>query len=414
MALEIRPVRDEEWEAFNRVPGIVFGNHTGEPWDPNNPRNQVFRPEWSVAAIEDGEVATTYGAYPFTQRLNGGKVRAAGVTFVGTLPQFRRRGHLRKIMEYDFKRRYEERLEPVAILLASIASIYQRYGYACVSTTVRFDIDPKWINFVPSMPKSSGAWREVKKDQQPLLDEMFTSFIEPRNGWLRRGTPMWDMQVFSGDTYDGVNPGPSLISLYEENGEPQGYVAWAPKFVHSTPSDSGPPGQRIYIRDYVYKTPSAYRAMWDYLKNFDLASRIVFDAVPTDDPAFHVLQDPRELHATHRDWMHGRILDLERLLPLRPYGAEGRVVFDVRDEMCPWNADRWALEAGPEGSAVSRTKESPSLTLDISALAQLLYGQVSPTNSVRYGRAEASRDADLKLWDAMWRTEYAPFCNNGF
>ena len=134
---------DEEWEAFNRVPGIVFGNHTGKPFDPALPQNQVVRPEWTLAAFEDGEVATTYGAYPFTQRLNGGKARAAGVTFVGTLPQFRRRGHLRKIMEFDFKRRYEERKEPVAILLASMASIYQRYGYACISTSVRFDIDPK-------------------------------------------------------------------------------------------------------------------------------------------------------------------------------------------------------------------------------------------------------------------------------
>ena len=125
------------------------------------------------------------------------------------------------------------------------------------------------------------------------------------------------------------------------------------------------------------------------------------------------MMDPRELNAQHRDWLHGRIIDLQRLLPLRPFG-EGRVVFEVRDEMCPWNAGRWALESGPEGAAVSRTQESPQLTLDISALAQLLYGQVSPTNAVRFGRAEASQDIDLRLWDEVWRTNYAPFCPNMF
>jgi len=414
VALEIRPVSGEEWEAFNRVPGIVFGNHTGERFDPSLPMNQIVRPEWTLAAIEEGEVATTYAAYPFTQRLNGGKSRVAGVTFVGTLPHFRRRGHLRKIMEYDFQRRYEQRMEPLAILLASIASIYQRYGYACVSTCVRFDIDPRWVSFVPSLPKATGTWREVKKDDQEILQAMYTSFIEPRNGWLRRGQPMWDLQVFAGQTYDGLNPGPSLLAVYEEDGEAQGYLAWAAKQASGSPADSGGPGQRVYVRDYVYKTPSAYRAMWEYLKNFDLAARIIVDAAPVDDPAFHVLQDPRELHAQHRDWMHGRIIDLERALPLRPYAATGRVVFEVRDEMCRWNADRWALEAGPEGSVVTRTKDAPSLTLDISSLAQIFYGQVSPTNAVRYGRAEASRDADLRLWDAMWRTEYAPFCPNTF
>jgi hypothetical protein len=82
--------------------------------------------------------------------------------------------------------------------------------------------------------------------------------------------------------------------------------------------------------------------------------------------------------------------------------------------MCPWNAGRWALECGGEGSAVRRTDEPPQLTLEISALAQILFGQVSPTQSVRIGRAEASRDAPLALWDAIWRTAYAPFCPDGF
>ena len=209
-------------------------------------------------------------------------------------------------------------------------------------------------------------------------------------------------------------PGPSLLAVYEEGGEPQGYVAWAAKWAHSSPADEGGPGQRVYVRDYVYKTASAYRAMWQFLKRFDLATRIVFDCAPVDDPAFHVMVDPRELNAQHRDWLHARIIDVARLLPLRPYGAEGRVVLDVRDEMCPWNAGRWALETGPETSAVTRTKDAAQLTLDISALAQILYGQVSPTNAVRYGRADASADADLRLWDAMWRTDYAPFCPNMF
>ena len=413
MALEIRPYREEEEQAFYRVPAIVFGNYTGQPRDPER-AEFVLRPEWSLCAFEDGELATTYGAFPFQQRLNGGVARAAGVTVVGTLPQYRRRGHLRKIMETDFKRRYEQQLEPVAILLASIASIYQRFGYACVSTAVRFEIDPRWVAFVPSLPEAQGTWREVSKDDgQPLLQQMYDDFIVPRNGFLRRAKPMWDAQVHAGGTYDGANPGPSLLAVYEEGGEPQAYVAWAAKWLHAS-ADTGGPGQRIYVRDYVYSSPSAYRAMWEYLKKFDLAARIVFDCAPVDDPAFHVMQDPRELHAQHRDWLHARILDLERLLPLRPYSAEGRVVFEVRDEMCPWNAGRWTLEAGPEGSAVSRSQESPQLSLDISALAQILYGQVSPTNAVRYGRAEASPGAPLDLWDALWRTNYAPFCPNMF
>ena len=151
MTLEIRPYRPEESDAFNRVPSIVFGNYTGIPRS-ETPEAQrgpdLLPPELSLCAFEDGTLATTYAAYPFTMRLNGAKAPAAGVTCVGTLPTFRRRGHLRKIMEHDFQRRYEQRMEPIAILLASIAAIYQRYGYAVCSSRYAYTIDPKLIKTV--------------------------------------------------------------------------------------------------------------------------------------------------------------------------------------------------------------------------------------------------------------------------
>ncbi len=413
MTLEIRPYREEETEQFYRVPAIVFGNYTGEP------RPQTgggMRPEWTLCAFEDGKLATAYGAFPLVQRLNGGKAPSAGVSFVGTLPEFRRRGHLRKIMEADLRRRYEQRMEPLAILSASIAAIYPRYGYAVVTTSVRYNIDPRWINVAPSVPAAPGTWREGSKDELPLLERLYREYSGPRNGYLHRGTFMWETQTLGlHNPFDsGPALGPSVISIYEERGEPKGYVTWAAKWLPSFHGDSAGPGQRIWVRDFVWNTPGAYRAMWDFFRTFDLAVRVHVDSAPIDDPAPHLLLDPRELNAAHRDVILARILDLERLLPMRPYRGEGRIVFDLRDEMCPWNAGRWALEAGQEGSAVTRTKDSAQLTLDVSALAQLLYGQVSPTNAVRYGRAEAAPDAPLDLWDAIWRTDYAPFCPNLF
>ena len=56
----------------------------------------------------------------------------------------------------------------------------------------------------------------------------------------------------------------------------------------------------------------------------------------------------------------------------------------------------------------------PPLLYVYYALAQLLFGHLSATQSVRYGRAEAAPDAPLRLWDEIWRTEYAPFCPDSF
>jgi len=414
MALEIRPFREEERAAFSRVPGIVFGNYNGRPYDAADDPLPIA-PDWSVCAFEDGELATTYAAYPFTMRLNGAPAPAAGVTVVGTLPWFRRRGHLRKIMAYDFKKRYEQREQPLAILLASIAAIYQRFGYAVVSSRQQYTIDPKLIAFAPSVPEAGGTWREVAlADERELIKQIYRDFATPRNGYLHRGQVMWDAGVFGlrPNAAGGPDVGPSLVSVYEEAGQPQGYVAFGARWFDQHTDGAGG-GQRLLVRDYAWLTPAAYRAMWDMLRTFDLVKRVIIGSAPMDDPAFDIMLDPRELDATRFDWLLGRIIDLERALPLRPYG-EGRIVLDVRDAMCPWNAGRWLLEAGPEGAAVSRTKESAELSLDISSLAQLLFGQVPPSLAVRYGRAEAAAGAPLARWDAMWRTAYAPFCPDGF
>ncbi|MHB8514993.1 MAG: GNAT family N-acetyltransferase [Dehalococcoidia bacterium] len=411
MALEVRPYREDEAEAFFRVPGIVFGNHTAAPRDRSG--MPPVPSEWTFCAFEDGQLTTAYAAFPFIMRLNGGKAPAAGVTFVGTLPWFRRRGHLRTIMETDFRRRYEQRMEPIAILLASIAAIYQRYGYAVCSARYSYSIDPQRIAFAPSLPPARGTWREASRDALPLLESIYRDFVRDRNGYLLRHQVIWEGQVLGLGSAFGIGEGPSLVAVYEEAGEPKGYVAYAPKEYQSYPDGAGA-GQRVFVRDYAWLTPSAYRAIWEHFATFDLARRIVVDRAPDDDPAFDVMLDPRELHATKGDWLLGRIIDLERALPLRPYGHEGRVTFEVRDAMCPWNAGRWALETGPEGAAAARTDAAPQLTLDISALAQILFGQVSPSRAVRYGRAEAAPEAPLALWDAMWRTRYAPFCPDMF
>src|SRR5688500_10987261 len=62
MTLEIRPHRPDEAEAFNRVPQVVFGNYT-VPVRVPEPGQEVIRPEWTLCAFEDGELATTYAAY---------------------------------------------------------------------------------------------------------------------------------------------------------------------------------------------------------------------------------------------------------------------------------------------------------------------------------------------------------------
>jgi predicted acetyltransferase len=230
---------------------------------------------------------------------------------------------------------------------------------------------------------------------------------ESRTGDLHRSRTVWQIGAL-----EEPPRGHSLTLLvYEEDGEPLGYVIYA-----TGPGNLDPPGPRLAlnVRDLVWLTPSAYRAVWEHLQRFDLVGEVTWDVVPADDPLPYLLMEPRMLRATASDGILGRIVDLPRALPSRPYSAAGTLTFEVLDEMCPWNAGRWQLDtSGPE-TRVSRTTVTPQVTMPVHTLAMLAFGQISATDAARMGRLDA-HDADaLATWDAVMRTRYRPFCADYF
>ena len=100
MVVEIRPARPEEMEEFYRVASTALVLTQGQI--------QGVNPEWTLCAFEDGKLATAYAAWPLTMRFNGEGIPVAGVTSVGTLPIYRRRGYLRKIATRHFELLHEQ------------------------------------------------------------------------------------------------------------------------------------------------------------------------------------------------------------------------------------------------------------------------------------------------------------------
>src|SRR5437588_3550209 len=92
------------------------------------------------AAYDDGVPVGTAADYAFSLTVPGGELAAAGVTWVGVLPSHRRRGILTQMMKRQFDDLHE-RGEPLAILWASEAAIYGRFGYGISAPTVQLDAD---------------------------------------------------------------------------------------------------------------------------------------------------------------------------------------------------------------------------------------------------------------------------------
>ena len=84
------------------------------------------------------------------------------------------------------------------------------------------------------------------------------------------------------------------------------------------------------------------------------------------------------------DGLWARLVDVGEALSARSYATDGAVVFDVRDEFCPWNEGRWRLADG----TAKRTTAAPQLRCDVNALGAVYLGGFGFSELVRGGRVE--------------------------
>jgi len=403
MALDIRPIKPEEQEEMNRIVNLNFAS----------PGEMVVKmpPELTLCAYSDGKMATTYGAWPLTMQLNGRQTPISGVTMVGTLPVYRRRNYLRKITSEHFQQLHERGEHAIAALFASRAAIYQRYGYAVVSTRNGYSVEPRCIDLIKS-PAVPGEFREAGDDDYPTMLDLYHRFIEGKTGYLFRNIAFEVAPAAPFTVVRSFLPSSVMVKvLCLEARKPVGYVIYS---VERDTQPGNPGAQLVNITDLVWLSTSAYRAIWQYFTNMDLAKDIMWGRVPPDDPLPHLMLEPRNLNVTSGDGLLGRIVDVDRALPLRPYSDEGRLTFEVIDDFCPWNQGKWEANITTDGTEIRRTDKTPQLIMPVSTLAMIFFGQLTASEAARMGRLDVSDSKALPLWNRVMRTDYRPFCADMF
>ncbi len=406
MNVEIRPCRDrEELDQYGKLLTYVFAG------DPEESDREVAatQPDWTTCAWVDGKLATTLGTLPFTVRLNGAPVPMGGVTAVGTLPQYRRRGLLRKVMGRAFET-MRERGQAYAILWASMGAIYQRFGYGLAASQAGYSFDPRYAAFASPRPVPGSVELLTKDDSFPIAKALYVEYATPRNLMIHRSTHLWEHNTL----WPRKKGAAVHIAVYRDaGGNPRGYMVYSAGEENIPPPG---PNQVMEVKDFLTLDMDAYRGLWEYILRHDLVAKVnLRNAVPEDDPAPDLLLEPRMLNRTTSDAVWMRIVDVERAVPQRPYGGPGELTFAItNDDMCPWNNATYLLETDGPTATLRRTNRTPALTMPVNSLASLLSGHRSATHLARADLLAAADQAALVTADRLFRTEYAPFCPNVF
>jgi predicted acetyltransferase len=410
MTIEYRAARPEEMHDFVRSGAIGFGRPTSDSAIEHEIEERQYDPDLTLCAFEDGILTAKMVTMPLSLYWNGGAVDCAGVTAVTTLPSHRRRGYIRELMVRSF-REQRDRGQPVAMLWATMAGIYQRFGYGTASVNCAMTFDPRRLRFVDSI-EVPGRTRFIPNDQAlSIIKPVYERFAEQRTPMVRRAKAQWARHNHElGRRGDTTLP-PLLVAVYEEGAEVLGYLVYD---VERPAGWRSGQDQRLVVQEFVWLTSAAHRALIQVLAAYDLAGSVRFPLHAVDDPLFHHVQEPRLLNCTLGDGAMVRVVDLRAALEQRGYDGDGCLSFEVEDEPCPWNSGRWTLTVEQGRACVTPAQEETSLRIPPRALAMLACGTQTATSLARMGLLSADDPRSLRCADHLFETRCAAYCLDRF
>lgn len=404
MNLEYRSPTGDELADVLRTTHTAFGEEMRE--DDLERQRAVMPVDRVLAAWEDGRPVGVTASWPFAElTLPGGRTTpAAGVTWVGVLPSHRRRGVLTELMRRQLED-VHERGESIAILWASEAPIYGRFGYGIAAPETMVDAERSAFRLRDD-PGPRGTVRLVSEEE---AFERFPPIRErvrlERAGFVSREDAWWTKFILADPEHWRDGASPKYYAYLELDGEPAGYALYRLK----SKWEEGTPRGELRLTDAVAISPEATAELWRYLFGVDLVARVKMHRF---DPAWSLplmVEDARRLHMTVVEGLWLRLVDLEGALRARGYADGESVVLDVTDSWFERNTGRWRAGADP-----GRTDDEADLALDVRDLASAYLGGFTFEQLALAGRARELRPGGLARATALFRTALPPWCPDGF
>jgi predicted acetyltransferase len=401
VTIEIRNPAADELRAAMETTHVVFADRLSD--DHFERTTKVLPRERFYAAYEDGLPVGTAADFDFRLTIPGGELPTAGVTWVGVLPSHRRRGILTELMRRELDD-IRERGEPLAILWASEAAIYGRFGYGVAAPTAQMNADHARFAFRDD-PGPQGRARIVPlEDGLEPCKHVYDAVRPTVPGFTDRPDDVWTIFRLADPEEWRRGASPKYLAVVEIGGEPAAYVLYRIK----QNWEHGFSNSVLRLVETLAVSPAAERELWRFVFGIDLIARVEGRVDPAT-PLFLMVVDPRSLHLRVSEGLWLRLVDLEAALAARSYSGDGEVVLDVRDEFCPWNAGRYRV-----GGGAQRTDADADLELDVADLASIYLGGFSFARLHAAERVREVKGGALERADELFRTERTPYCPEDF
>jgi predicted acetyltransferase len=410
----IRAISADEFGALAEVDAHAFL----DPW----PAEAIDRERITVefdrtfAALDGDQLVASGANLSFQLTVPGAVVPAAGITSIAVLPSHRRRGILTAMMNRLISDA-ADRSEPVAILFASEAGIYGRFGFGLATMSLdltirrgegRLSAGPITGGAITAGEHGGDAPEPVRlRAPEPAaaraeLAKVFDAVLAHQPGMLGRDERWWTYLQADPPAMRPARTSPIRCLLAEDDSGPRGYAVY-----RTRPSwDSNHLADGVLEIAELYATdPAAAAALWTDLLTRDLVGEVHARRRPLDEPLLAMLADPRRARPVLDEGLWLRIVDLPLALSRRRYATAADLVLEVIDPLVAANSGRWRLRAGgPAGGAATceRTSDAADVRLTVQALGAAYLGGAQLSQLAAAGQAaELTQGALATLGTAL-------------
>ncbi len=415
MAVEVREVTsDEDLRLVAEIDASSFGHPFHE--DRFERSLNWRRCSTNYLALDDRVEAGSCRVHDFELSLPGGAVSpVAGIGDLGVLAGHRRRGVLGSMIN----RVLGDALAKgclAAVLYASEATIYGRFGFGPATRSKQFSIETARAGFRNDIVAAPGRAELVRPaERREVMGAIFEQARSRRPGEVDRTPQRWDrlLAVPDGDSTD------DRLCLQHVDPDGRG-VAYALYTISPDWAVDGP-RHRLDVLELVAIDDAAELAMWQALLSLDLI-RSVHGWIAADSLLFDALADRWALHTVgEHDTLWVRLTDVGGALAARRYRVPGRLVLRVDEPTHPSVAvsetatGTFELSAAGDGTVqVAPTQADADLVLGVGELGSVWLGAGSLSGLAAVGRVQECRAGSLALADAMFGWSPSPRITHEF
>ncbi|MGX7059414.1 GNAT family N-acetyltransferase [Vagococcus humatus] len=395
--LMIKPVTLTHLNQFNELLRYVFQVTESDleegGYEDDQEIAKAKRPVLKAADVigwfdkKDDQLVSQLAIYPCQVNIHGKIYQMAGLTGVGTYPEYANLGLMKELISLGLTK-MREKEQWISYLYPYNIPYYRRKGWEIISDRMTFKIRDS------QLPKAINVPGTVEREpiDHPDVPHIYNAFAKQNHGAMIRDELAWE------EYWRWENEEERIAAIYyDANNQPTGFcLYWIAEEI-------------FHIKELIYLNQEARKGLWNFITaHFSMIHYVEGTTYKNEPIAF--LFDDSEITETITPYFMARIVDAEKFIQHYPFQTTTEPFhFVITDPIADWNNRMISLTWDEQGElTLGDTPVGQPVTLDIQTLTSLLMSYKRPTYLHKIERLQTD-STTLKHLEGLISNETAYF-----